>query len=107
VFEHDALGIEQRASTGSLPPRSRVAELVAEAHERYAALDEGEVADYIPVLAAADAARFGLSVMGVDGALHVAGDVGIAFAIQAVAKAFVGALVCVERGTKRCTSGWA
>lgn len=98
MFEHDALDIEQRASTGALPPRSRVAELVAEAHERYAGLDDGEVADYIPVLAAADARRFGLTVAGVDGSLHEAGDVGIAFSIQSISKAFVFALVCDELG---------
>lgn len=98
MFEHDAVDVEQRALTGALPPRSRVAELVAEAHARYVGLDEGAVADYIPVLAAADPARFGLSVVGVDGASHEVGDVGVAFSIQSISKAFVFALVCEELG---------
>ncbi|QBE49853.1 glutaminase A [Leucobacter triazinivorans] len=98
MFEHDALDIEQRASTGALPPRSRVDRLVSEAYERYASVDDGAVADYIPVLAAADASHFGLSVVSVGGSLHEAGDVDIPFSIQSISKAFVFALVCEELG---------
>lgn len=98
MFEHDALDIEQRASTGALPPRSRVDRLVSEAHERYAGVDDGAVADYIPVLAAADASHFGLSVVSVGGSLHKAGDVDIPFSIQSISKAFVFALVCEVLG---------
>lgn len=98
MFEDDALDIEQRASTGVLPPHPRVTQLVTEAHEHYVGLDDGEVADYIPVLAAADTSRFGLSVVGVDGSLHEAGDVDVAFSIQSISKAFVFALVCEELG---------
>ncbi len=64
MFEHDAENVEQRASTGTLPPRSRVAQLVTNAHERYADLDDGEVADHIPALAGAAAPK------------RLAGDVG-------------------------------
>ncbi|WP_051233109.1 hypothetical protein [Acidipropionibacterium thoenii] len=64
MFEHDAENVEQRASTGTLPPRSRVAQLVTDAHERYADLDDGEVADHIPALAGAAAPK------------RLAGDVG-------------------------------
>ncbi|WP_336651189.1 MULTISPECIES: glutaminase A [unclassified Leucobacter] len=98
MFEHDAVDVEQRALTGALPPRSHVAELVAEAHARYAGLDEGEVADYIPVLGAADPARFGLSVVDIEGTSHEVGDVGDTFSIQSISKAFVFALVCEELG---------
>ena len=98
MFEHDASDVEQRASTGELPPQARVDDLVADAHARYAGLDEGEVADYIPGLDAADPARFGLSVVGVDGALHEAGDVDLPFSIQSISKAFVFALACEELG---------
>lgn len=98
MFEHDAVNVEQRASTGVLPPRSRVAQLVTEAHRRYTDLDDGEVADYIPALAVADASNFGLSVTGVDGSVYEAGDVGVAFSIQSISKAFVFALVCEELG---------
>ncbi|WP_257477576.1 hypothetical protein [Acidipropionibacterium jensenii] len=64
MFEHDAKNVEQQASTGTLPPRSRVAQLVTDAHERYADLDDGEVADYIPALAGTAAPK------------RLAGDVG-------------------------------
>lgn len=98
MFEQDVSDVAQRVSTGALPRGSRVAELVVQAHERYAGLDAGEVADYIPALAAADPSRFGLSVVTVDGALHEAGDVELAFSIQSISKAFVFALVCEELG---------
>ncbi len=64
MFEHDAENVEQQASTGTLPPRSRVAQLVTEAHQRYTDLDDGEVADHIPALAGAAAPK------------RLAGDVG-------------------------------
>lgn len=98
MFESDADEIAQRSSTGALPTKTQVDELVAAAHARYAPLEEGVVADYIPILAEADPAWFGLSVVGVDGTAHEAGDTGIAFSIQSISKAFVFALVCDERG---------
>ncbi|WP_336659612.1 glutaminase A [Leucobacter sp. USHLN153] len=98
MFEHDALGVAQQVSTGSLPPPPIVQRIVDEAHARYTGLGEGTVADYIPELAEADPAAFGLSVVGADGALHEAGETGIAFSIQSISKAFVFALVCDEIG---------
>ncbi|MBL3686517.1 glutaminase [Leucobacter zeae] len=98
MFESDATAIAQRSSTGVLPHRDRVGDLVDEAHARYADCDEGAVADYIPVLAEADASRFGLSLIGADGGSHDAGDVDVAFSIQSISKAFVFALVCEELG---------
>ncbi|MFF2390533.1 glutaminase A [Agromyces sp. NPDC058104] len=98
MFETDAADVAQRSSTGSLPPAPRVDELVAAAHARYAPLDEGDVADYIPELAEADPAWFGLALVGVDGRAHTAGDADVAFSIQSISKAFVFALVCDELG---------
>ncbi len=87
-------------STGHLPAAERVAALVAEAHERYQPLDEGDVADYIPALARASRRLFGLCVVGVNGAVHSAGDCGHEFSIQSISKPFVFALICQEIGAE-------
>lgn len=98
MFEADVLDVAQLASSGRLPRGISVDELVAAAHRRYSELDLGEVADYIPVLSEADPAWFGISLVGVDGTVHEAGDTGIRFSIQSISKAFVFALVCEELG---------
>lgn len=89
---------DQLVSTGQLPPEQQVQDLTVAAHERYRDLDEGTVADYIPALAGADPALFGLSVSEVDGTMHDVGDSGHAFSVQSVSKAFVYALVCDADG---------
>lgn len=93
MFEADVLDVPQRARTGDLPAESRVAELLRDAHARYAPLTDGLVADYIPILADADPALFGLALVEIDGARHTAGDADAAFSIQSISKAFVLALV--------------
>ncbi|WP_241248937.1 glutaminase A [Rhodococcus sp. X156] len=91
-------GVDQAVSTGDLPRRTRVASLVAEAHERYRDHAEGAVADYIPILAEADPWLFGVCIAQVDGAIHAAGDVSHQFSIQSISKAFVYALVADALG---------
>src|SRR6218665_1091211 len=85
-------------STGTLPRRELVEQLMQDAYDRYVGVDEGEVADYIPALAQADPALFGLSIVSVDGASHSVGDARHEFSIQSVSKAFVFALVCDALG---------
>lgn len=85
-------------STGHLPPTERVRDLVREAYDLFKDGREGTVADYIPVLGRADPRLFGVCVAGVNGAVHVAGDVEHAFSIQSVSKPFVFALVCEAIG---------
>lgn len=101
MFEADVLDVAQLASTGALPPDAAVADLVRAAHDRYRTHDAGRVADYIPALADADPAWFGLSVVGVNGGIHEAGDVGIRFTIQSISKAFVFALASQAVGHER------
>ncbi|HYQ77177.1 glutaminase A [Cellulomonas sp.] len=91
-------GVRQEVSTGSLPGWDRVEELVRDAHARYRDRDEGLVADYIPVLAEADPALFGVVVAETSGALHAAGDADAGFSIQSISKAFVYALACEALG---------
>lgn len=90
--------VPQRVSTGRLPGAAEVDALLASAYERYRNLDAGELADYIPRLADADPAWFGLSVGGANGRIHDIGDSALAFSLQSVSKAFVYALVCEDRG---------
>jgi len=97
-MELDVGDVVQTVSTGRLPGWDRVEELVVEAHARNRAVEDGAVADYIPVLAEVDPALFGVSVVEVGGAVHSAGDVEHAFSIQSISKAFVYALACEALG---------
>ena len=85
-------------STGHLPPSEFVAALVWKAYDLFKGDQEGKVADYIPALARVSPDLFGLSLVGVNGSMHSAGDVDCAFSIQSVSKPFVFALVCEELG---------
>ncbi|MCW3158219.1 glutaminase A [Micropruina sonneratiae] len=93
VFEAHIEDVEQRALTGTLPAQQDVIRLMTQAYQRYRTLDEGVVADYIPILGRADPARFGLSLVGVNGFVHELGDTAVGFSIQSISKAFVFALV--------------
>lgn len=94
----DVRGVDQAVSTGRLPGWERVEELVHAAHDRYRGFTAGTVADYIPALAAADPAWFGVCLVEVDGSVHHAGDAEQPFSIQSISKAFVYALVCEVLG---------
>ncbi|WP_217182981.1 glutaminase A [Streptomyces sp. AC495_CC817] len=98
MFETDLTGVPQTSATGGVPDAERMDDLVAHAHARYADLDEGEVADYIPILAEADRSWFGVALTDARGGSHVAGDVDVAFSIQSISKAFVFALACEALG---------
>jgi glutaminase len=88
-------------STGELPSVEEVQAAIDEAHQRYAGLTSGAVADYIPALARADADLFGICVAGSRGTLFTAGDVDRPFSIQSISKAFTFALVCEAVGGDR------
>jgi glutaminase len=85
-------------STGRLPPADEVRRALEEAHERYRNDDAGEVADYIPALAAADPDRFGACVVGTSGQEFDVGDASVSFSLQSISKPFVFALVCDALG---------
>jgi glutaminase len=88
-------------STGHLPPPGVVGDLVREAHARYGSVTDGRVADYIPALAKADPAWFGICVAGVNGQAVAIGEAELAFSIQSISKPFVFALVCQALGGGR------
>lgn len=62
-----------------------LAEIAAEMASR---TDRGQVADYIPELAAIDPNQFGISVTLPDGTQHSVGDTATPFSIQSVSKVF-------------------
>jgi len=88
----------EAVSTGHLPTPDATARLVKEAYERFASVDEGKVADYIPALAKVRRDLFGICVVGVNGGVHAIGDSEHEFSIQSVSKPFVFALVCQAIG---------
>jgi glutaminase len=85
-------------STGHLPPAQRVQALVADAHARFKAIDDGKVADYIPALAAVPRDLFAVCVVESGGTTHEAGDSAHLFSMQSVSKPFLFALVCEALG---------
>jgi glutaminase len=62
-----------------------LAEIQAEMSAR---TDRGQVADYIPQLAAIDTGQFGMSVTLADGSQHSTGDSAVPFSIQSISKVF-------------------
>lgn len=72
--------------------------LLGDAFARYRDARDGEVADYIPILGAADPDLFGISLVTADGRGHALGASAHAFSIQSISKAFVYALVCDALG---------
>jgi glutaminase len=91
-------GVELFVSTGSLPPQPRVAELVAEAHERYRTNTEGQNSQVYPALARVPSDLFGVCVVGTGGNVYSAGEAEHLFTIMSVSKPFLFALVCQELG---------
>jgi glutaminase len=87
-------------STGHLPTEAVVAELVAEAHRRFATVNQGKVATYIPALAAADPTHFGIAVAATSGQLFEAGEASLPFSIQSISKPFLYALICQAIGER-------
>ncbi len=61
--------------------------ILRDVHAQALGREEGEVADYIPELAKADPAPFGIAVATSRGRLHEIGDTRIPFTIQSVSKA--------------------
>jgi glutaminase len=59
---------------------------------------EGRVADYIPQLAHVDPKKFGMAVVTVDGAVHMAGDAQEPFSIQSISKVFTLTLALGKHG---------
>jgi glutaminase len=77
------------------PGHSPFHDYLSRLHRDLSDLDDGTVADYIPELAKAAPARFGLAFATTDGAVYSVGDCREPFSIQSVSKPFAygGALM--------------
>lgn len=98
MFESNTFDVPQLSSTGTLPTKERIEQVLFEAHARYEGHNEGAVADFIPILAEADPRWFGISLVDVFGGHYGVGDNDLKFSIQSISKAFVFALVCDASG---------
>src|SRR5262249_35383847 len=91
---------ERRVSTGALPRDRDVRDVLAAGFEQFRAVTDGEVAGYIPVLAAADPDWFAACVASTDGRSFDIGATGVSCSIQSISKPFVFALVCDALGAE-------
>jgi glutaminase len=69
-------------------------------HRRFATLDSGAVADYIPELGKADPAWFGIAIVTVDGHVYQAGDTRQPFSIQSISKPFTYGIALEDKGAE-------
>ncbi len=65
--------------------------------ERFAALESGSVADYIPELKKANPDWFGIALVTVDGHVYQVGDSRQPFSIQSISKAFTYGIALEDR----------
>lgn len=69
-----------------------------ELYERHLDCTAGEVASYIPELARANAASFGIAIATTDGRVYTIGDADEEFSIQSISKPFTYALALADNG---------
>ncbi len=74
---------------------------IEDLHARYASLDEGRVATYIPELAKADPHDFGIALVTADGRLFATGDYEKPFTIQSISKPFTFGMAVEAYGHSR------
>src|SRR3954465_3792923 len=89
-----------KMKTAAAPLRDVLRDL----HARYAPLDEGKVADYIPELAKADRRWFGIAIATADGQVFEVGDCKQLFTIQSISKPFVYGLAIEDHGLEHVLS---
>jgi glutaminase len=67
-------------------------------HARLMAVDDGDVADYIPELSRSDRNWFGIALVTVDGNVYQVGDARQPFTVQSVAKAIAFGIALEDNG---------
>ncbi|WP_329013809.1 glutaminase [Streptomyces sp. NBC_00690] len=77
--------------------RSVIPDYLAEVLRDVESNTSGQLADYIPELAAADPKRLGAAFATVDGEIYGAGDIDTEFTIQSISKPFMYALALADR----------
>lgn len=88
--EHDLPFI----STGHLPSRERIKDLIDEAYERFADDASGENSTVYPALRTVRRDLFGICLARTDGFIYSVGDAEYDFTIMSVSKPFLFALIC-------------
>ena len=78
-----------QASIQRANPTTPLLQFLQQSLEKHAADNGGVVANYIPELAKANPAHFGISLATIDGYVYEVGDSAIPFTIQSISKAFV------------------
>jgi glutaminase len=89
-----------RVKSAAAPMR----EILRDLHSRYAGLDDGTVANYIPELAKVDPKSFGISIVSVDGTAFDIGDHDKSFTIQSISKPFMYGLALEDHGLEHVLS---
>ncbi|WP_041527864.1 glutaminase A [Paracoccus aminophilus] len=88
-------------STGHLPFKDQIHDLVKDAYLRFASDRDGDISNVYPALAAVDPDLFGISVCGVNGDSIKCGNADDHFSIMSVSKPFLFALVCAHLGHRQ------
>ncbi|MBL8305986.1 MAG: glutaminase A [Rubrivivax sp.] len=88
------------ASNAPTSPVSPVQAYLEALHRELCRLDSGQVATYIPELAKALPASFGIAIATVDGQVYEVGDTRQAFTIQSVSKPMTYGLALQDRGAE-------
>jgi len=81
-------------------PASPIQDYLEALHARFADLRSGEVASYIPELAKADPAWFGIAIATVDGKVYEVGDSRRPFTIQSISKPLVYGIALEDHGAE-------
>ncbi len=81
--------------------RSPIRRYLEELHARLLKIDTGHVATYIPELARADPALFGIVIATVDGHVYEVGATRRTFTIQSISKPLIYGVALEDRGTAR------
>ena len=71
-------------------------------HRKYAQVQAGTVASYIPELATANPDWFGICIATIDGYVYEVGDTRQPFTIQSISKPLVYGLALEDRGQDAC-----
>lgn len=89
------------AGPAPVPAPSPVQAFLEGLHRRFAANRSGQVATYIPELAKADPAAFGIAIATADGQVYEVGDARQLFTIQSVSKPLVYGVALEDAGAER------
>ncbi len=94
-------GLQASSAIARPSPPPALAHFLKNCWTNFSNENSGAVADYIPELAKANPAHFGISLATIDGHVYEVGDSAVEFTIQSISKAFVFALALELVGTER------